>query len=123
LERILTKLYHVDLGIEDNTRDIVKKNEELVTLREDRRVRDEEVEASRAQQAKARTAVMQKEKRIKKDEKALEGKVFPISPPMIQPRFMIFISETRTCHNGNPDCPCHPKDEKCLQVEGGAFEE
>ena len=47
-----------------------------MALREDRRVRDEEVEASRAQQAKARTAVMQKEKKIKKDEKALEGKVF-----------------------------------------------
>src|SRR5260221_1762202 len=33
LERILTKLYHIDLGIEDNTRDIVKKNKELATLR------------------------------------------------------------------------------------------
>jgi len=77
LERILTKLYHIDLGIEDNTRDIVKKNKELATLREERKVRDEEVEAARAQQAKARTAVMQKEKKIKKDEKALEGKVVP----------------------------------------------
>ena len=55
----------------------MKKNKELATLREERKVRDEEVEASRALQAKARTAVMQKEKKIKKDEKALEGKVFP----------------------------------------------
>jgi len=55
----------------------VKKNKELANLREERRVRDEEVEASRALQAKARTSVMQKEKRIKKDEKALEGKVVP----------------------------------------------
>jgi structural maintenance of chromosome 1 len=48
-----------------------------VSLREERKVHDEELEASRAQQAKARAAVMQKEKNIKKDEKALEGKVLP----------------------------------------------
>jgi structural maintenance of chromosome 1 len=57
------------------TRNMVKKIKELVTLREDRRARDEEVEASRAQQAKACTTLMQKVKKIKKDEKVLEGKV------------------------------------------------
>jgi hypothetical protein len=45
-----------------------------VTLREEHKVHDKEVEASRAQQAKARAVVMQN---IKKAEKALEAKVFP----------------------------------------------
>ncbi len=75
LERILTKLYHIDLGIEDNTRNIVKKNKDLAGLREEQKVYDTEVEAARAQQAKTRASVMQKEKNIKKAEKTLEGKV------------------------------------------------
>lgn len=75
LERILTKLYHIDLGIEDNTRIIVKKNKELAGLREEQKARDGRVEAARLHQAKARTAVLQKEKSIKKAEKSLEGKV------------------------------------------------
>jgi structural maintenance of chromosome 1 len=54
----------------------VKKNKELATLREQRKGHDEEVESARAQQAKARSRVMQKEKNIKKADKALEGKVF-----------------------------------------------
>ncbi|KAF4618816.1 hypothetical protein D9613_009734 [Agrocybe pediades] len=74
LERILTKLYHIDMGIEDNTREVVKKNKELTGLREEQKVHDRQLDAARADQAKARTSVMQKEKNIKKAEKALEGK-------------------------------------------------
>ncbi|KAJ3507775.1 hypothetical protein NLJ89_g6117 [Agrocybe chaxingu] len=74
LDRILTKLYHIDMGIEDNTRTIVKKNKELVGYRQEQKAHDKELETARADQAKARTAVMQKEKNIKKAEKALEGK-------------------------------------------------
>ena len=33
LERILTKLYHIDMGIEDNSRTIVKKDKDLAGLR------------------------------------------------------------------------------------------
>ena len=80
MERVLTKLYHIDLGIEDNTRTIVKMNKELAGLRQEQKEHDRELEAARADQAKARTAVMQKEKNIKKAEKALEAKVrrFPL---------------------------------------------
>ncbi|CAA7261205.1 unnamed protein product [Cyclocybe aegerita] len=74
LDRILTKLYHIDMGIEDNTRTIVKKNKELTGYRQEQKAHDKELETARADQAKARTAVMQKEKNIKKAEKALEGK-------------------------------------------------
>lgn len=63
------------MGIEDNTETVVKKNEELVGLRQAQEARNQEVEGARAAQAKARTAVMQKEKGIKKAEKALEAKV------------------------------------------------
>lgn len=75
MDRILTKLYHIDLGIEDNSRTIVKKNKELAGLRQEQSVHDKALESARADQAKARATVMQKEKNIKKAEKALDGKV------------------------------------------------
>ncbi|KIM37018.1 hypothetical protein M413DRAFT_448746 [Hebeloma cylindrosporum] len=74
LERILTKLYHIAMGIEGNTETVMEKNEELVELRQAQEAHNQEVEGARAAQAKARTAVMQKEKGIKKAEKALEAK-------------------------------------------------
>ncbi|KJA20749.1 hypothetical protein HYPSUDRAFT_166635 [Hypholoma sublateritium FD-334 SS-4] len=73
-ERAMTKLYHIDVGIEDNTRAIVTKNKELAGLRQEQKVQDKAVEEARAEQAKARTGVMQKEKNIKKAEKTLENK-------------------------------------------------
>ncbi len=73
-ERAMTKLYHIDMGIEDNTRAIVTKNKELAGLRQEQKAQDKAVEEARAEQAKARTAVMQKEKNIKKAEKTLENK-------------------------------------------------
>jgi structural maintenance of chromosome 1 len=64
------------MGIESNTETVMEKNEELVELRQAQEAHNQEVESARATQAKARTAVMQKEKGIKKAEKALEAKVF-----------------------------------------------
>jgi structural maintenance of chromosome 1 len=61
--------------MEQNARDINTKNKALAGLREDHRVRDGELEKTRAEQAKARAAVTQKEKRVKKMEKALEARV------------------------------------------------
>lgn len=69
------KLYHIEEAIDDNTREINSQNKTLSGLREQQRVHDEALEAARAEQAKARTSVMQKEKKIKKAEKALEAKV------------------------------------------------
>ncbi|KAJ8515491.1 hypothetical protein ONZ45_g7107 [Pleurotus djamor] len=74
LQRILYKLYHIEQAIEDNAREIKAQNKTLAGLREQQRVHDEALEAARAEQAKARTTVMQKEKKIKKAEKALEAK-------------------------------------------------
>ena len=71
----MTKLYHIDLGIEDNSRTIVKKDKDLAGLRQEQTVHDKALEGARADQAKARTTVMQKEKHIKKAEKALDAKV------------------------------------------------
>ena len=75
LERILLKLFHVDAGIQENTENIIKKNQELVGLRQEKKVHDKALETARAAQAKARTSVLQKEKQIKKEEKSLEAKV------------------------------------------------
>jgi structural maintenance of chromosome 1 len=66
------------MGIESNTETVMEKNEELVELRQAQEAHNQEVESARATQAKARTAVMQKEKGIKKAEKALEAKVFQV---------------------------------------------
>jgi len=75
LERILTKLYHIDLGIDDNTQIIVKKSKELKGSTEEQKAHDEKVEAVRSHQARARTAIMLKEKGINKAEKSLEARV------------------------------------------------
>lgn len=75
LSRILFKLFHIEEAIEVNVREIQSQSKALAGLREEQRKHDEALEASRAEQAKARTGVIQLEKKIKKAEKTLEGKV------------------------------------------------
>ena len=58
-----------------NSDTIVKKNKELKGYRDERRQHEKALEAARADQAKARGAVMQKEKAIKKTEKTLDARV------------------------------------------------
>ncbi|KAH0579770.1 hypothetical protein H2248_002607 [Termitomyces sp. 'cryptogamus'] len=74
LKRNLFKLFKIEESIEDNSRNIVNKNKELAGLREEQRVHDKALEAARAEQAKVRSSVMQKEKNIKKAEKTLDAK-------------------------------------------------
>ncbi|KDR79797.1 hypothetical protein GALMADRAFT_241878 [Galerina marginata CBS 339.88] len=112
LERILTKLYHIDLGIEDNTRSIVKKNKELAGFRQEQKAHDKELEAARAEQAKARTAVMQKEKSIKKAEKALEGK----RPELVATEAQI-THATRKLNNAQKSKEELAKNEKQLETK------
>lgn len=69
------KLYHIEESIESNAQEIRTKNKDLARLREEQRVHDEALDSARANQAKARTGVMQMEKKIKKAEKALDAKV------------------------------------------------
>ncbi|KAJ3798658.1 condensin complex subunit SMC1 [Lentinula aff. detonsa] len=74
LHRILFKLYHIEESIERNAQEIRTKNKDLERQREEQRINDEALDAARAEQAKARTGVMQMEKKIKKGEKALDSK-------------------------------------------------
>ncbi|KAH7906967.1 RecF/RecN/SMC [Hygrophoropsis aurantiaca] len=74
LRRILYKLFHIEEAIEKNVREIKNQNKTLAGLREDQRVHDKALEDARSDQARARTNVMQKDKKIKKAEKALESK-------------------------------------------------
>ncbi|TEB34053.1 condensin complex subunit SMC1 [Coprinellus micaceus] len=74
LQRILLKLFHIEEAIENNSHAIVRKNKELAGLREEQAVHDEALNAARQEQAKARSGVMQKEKQIKKAEKAVDAK-------------------------------------------------
>lgn len=58
-----------------NSDTIVKKNKELKGYRDERRQHEKALETARTDQAKARGAVMQKEKAIKKTEKTLDARV------------------------------------------------
>ena len=73
---MLLKLYHIQQSLSSHAEDIRRQNGVLAGLRNDQRVHEEELEKARADQAKSRSAVVQKEKRIKKAEKALEAKVY-----------------------------------------------
>ncbi|KAJ7098698.1 condensin complex subunit SMC1 [Mycena belliarum] len=74
LHRILFKLFHIEEAIESNAREIRAQNKALKTLRAEQRVHDAALEAARAEQAKTRAGVMQMERKLKKAEKALDGK-------------------------------------------------
>ncbi|KAG6855965.1 hypothetical protein H0H87_008906 [Tephrocybe sp. NHM501043] len=74
LRRNLFKLFRIEESVEENSRNIVNKNKDLAGLREEQRKHDKALETARAEQAKVRTSVMQKEKTIKKSEKVLDGK-------------------------------------------------
>ncbi|PPQ70346.1 hypothetical protein CVT25_000126 [Psilocybe cyanescens] len=117
LDRVLTKLYHIDMGIEDNTREIVTKNKELTKLRQEQKAHDQALEAARADQAKARTSVMQKEKGIKKAEKALEGK----RPELVEKEAQI-THATRKLNNALKSKDELAKNEAQLQTKVAALE-
>ncbi|KAF5373789.1 hypothetical protein D9758_000684 [Tetrapyrgos nigripes] len=74
LHRHLFKLYHIEESIEQNANEIRSQNKALAGLREEQRIHDEALEEVRAEQAKARSSVIQMEKKIKKAEKALDNK-------------------------------------------------
>ncbi|KAF8882368.1 condensin complex subunit SMC1 [Gymnopilus junonius] len=118
LDRLLTKLYHIDLGIEDNTRAIVKKNKELAGLRQEQKEHDKELDAARADQAKARTAVMQKEKNIKKADKALEAK----KPELVATEAQI-THATRKMNNAEKSKDELVKNKKQLEVKVNALQQ
>jgi structural maintenance of chromosome 1 len=75
LKRILYKLFHIEESIEHNTREIRARGKGVLGLRQEQEAQDAALEATRAEQARARSAAMKEEKRIKKMEKALEAKV------------------------------------------------
>ncbi|KAI0078626.1 cohesin complex subunit psm1 [Panus rudis PR-1116 ss-1] len=74
LHRILFKLYHIQEALATHAQDIKSHNRALAGLRQEQQEREAELDTARAEQARARTDVMQKEKRIKRAEKALEAK-------------------------------------------------
>ncbi|OSD08222.1 cohesin complex subunit psm1 [Trametes coccinea BRFM310] len=74
LRRILVRLYHIQRSLEEHARAIKEQNQTLAGLRAEQRRHEKALEDARAEQARARSNVMQKEKRIKKAEKSLETK-------------------------------------------------
>ncbi|KAG1847796.1 P-loop containing nucleoside triphosphate hydrolase protein [Suillus tomentosus] len=74
LKRILYKLFHIEEALEANARDIQTKSKALAGLRAEHEEHEKALENVRAEQARARTAVVREEKKVKKAEKALEAK-------------------------------------------------
>lgn len=68
-------MYHIEERIEENTRAIKKESKALGDLRKEQEENDGAAEKARAEHAKARSEVIAREKRIKKQEKTLEKKV------------------------------------------------
>lgn len=75
LRRVLWKLYHIQESLAEHVEAIKNKNGQLVLLRREQEAYEAELDRARQEQARARASVMSKEKRIKKAEKVLEGKV------------------------------------------------
>jgi chromosome segregation ATPase len=75
LQRLLWKLYHIEEKIGDNVKAIRSQNKELGGLREEQKEHQGRLSAAREEQATARSEVSKRERRIKKQEKALEAKV------------------------------------------------
>ncbi|KAI9569904.1 hypothetical protein HD554DRAFT_2088472 [Boletus coccyginus] len=75
LRRILYKLFHIEEALEANARDIQKKSRALAGLRAEQQKHDKALEDARADQARAHTAVVKEEKKVKKAEKTVESKV------------------------------------------------
>ena len=77
LHRTLYKLYHIEKSLKDHASEIKKQNRTLVGLREEQQAKQEDLDDARSEQAKSKTKVSQKERKLKKAEKALEAKVGP----------------------------------------------
>ncbi|KAL0960255.1 hypothetical protein HGRIS_011886 [Hohenbuehelia grisea] len=117
LHRILYKLYHIEESIERNAREIQAQNKALAGLREEQRKHDKELEDARAEQAKARTVVMQKEKKIKKAEKGLDGK----KPDLVATETQI-LHVTRKLNNAQKNQQDLLKDRDNLQKKVDALQ-
>ena len=74
LRRILYKLFHIEKALEANARDIQTKSRALAGLRKEQQNHDNALDAARAEQAKARSAVVKEERKVKKAEKSIESK-------------------------------------------------
>lgn len=74
LRRILFKLFHIEEALEKDAHEVREQSKTLAGLREEQKTHDDALNDARAEQAKARSALMQREKKLKKAEKALEAK-------------------------------------------------
>ncbi|KAH9924069.1 condensin complex subunit SMC1 [Fomitopsis serialis] len=96
LKRILLKLYHIEQELQEHAQTIRKQNRTLTGLREEQRKHEQELEAARAEQARARSSVMQKEKRIKKARESARGQgLWPLRPSLVQVEAQSLHSERR----------------------------
>ncbi|KAH7103427.1 condensin complex subunit SMC1 [Auriculariales sp. MPI-PUGE-AT-0066] len=74
LQRLLWKLYHIESRIEANTRAIKTGTKALAQLRLEQVEHDKAADQARAEHAKARSDIITREKKIKKQEKSLDKK-------------------------------------------------
>lgn len=104
--------------MESNSRTVIAKNKDLSGLREEQRVHNEALDAARAEQAKVRTAAMQKEKAIKKADKVLEDKVLSLYSYLVTLDNTRW-TETRSSGDRNADHPFDAQDKQCDKNKRG----
>ncbi|KAI5889216.1 RecF/RecN/SMC protein [Schizophyllum commune H4-8] len=91
LHRYLFKLFTIEESIRKNTEEIEEQNEGLDALRNEQKEKEDELAAARSEQAKARTSVLQLEKKIKRSDKAIEAK----RPELVAAQAQITHSERK----------------------------
>ena len=74
LTRILHKLYNIQTALSEHASAIRDSSRQLVDLNREREQCEEEHNTTRAAHARAKTVLSREEKRVKRAEKALEGK-------------------------------------------------
>ena len=118
LRRALYKLYHIEESLKANASEIQRQSHALSGFREDQHRQQQNLDGTRAEQAKAKTEVSREERKLKRAEKALETKVRGISLSDAFPEFYTPGTETRACHRGSPDLPCDPQEGQLRQTDG-----
>ena len=117
LRRALYKLYHIEESLKANASEIQKRSRALTGFREDQHRQQQNLDGTRAEQARSKTEVSREERRLKRAEKALETKVrhFIVSALL---EFYTPGTETRACHRGSTDLPCDPQESQLRQTDG-----
>ena len=121
LRRALYKLYHIEESLRANASEIQKHSRALNGLREDQHRQQQALDRTRAEQAKSKTEVSREERKLKRAEKTLEGKVCGISLWTLWELTNEFVTETGACHHGSPNLSRDSQEGQLRKTQGTSY--